>query len=214
MDQRLARICSATWWAALVLLTAHVVTTSSLRYVTNGEAPPPPIVANAFATPFLFIHVVTGVIALVVGLLQFVPRIRMRVPALHRATGRIYVGACAVSAPAGFMLALGTTAGSVAGTGFAVQALLLPLFTYLGWRAAIERRFAEHREWMLRSYALISAAITFRLMLPASVLLDLGFLPAYRAIAWLAWATNLVAAEYYLRRKRVLTTSYQTLATT
>ena len=212
MDQRLARICLATWWAAVVLLTANVVTTTSLRYVTNSEAPPPPIIANAFATPFLFIHVVTGVIALVVGLLQFVPRIRMRVPALHRATGRIYVGACAISAPAGFMLALGTTAGSFAGAGFAVQALLLPLFIYLGWRAAVQRRFTEHREWMLRSYALISAAITFRLMLPASVLLDLEFLPSYRAISWLAWMTNLVVVEHHIRRKRVPMASYRTLA--
>jgi uncharacterized membrane protein len=213
MDQRLARVFSAAWWAAVVLLIAQIVTTSSLRYVMCSEAPPPPIVANAFATPFLLIHVVTGVIALVVGPLQFVRRIRMRVPALHRATGRIYVGACAVSAPAEFMLALGTTAGPVAAAGFAVQALLLPLFTYFGWRAAVERRFADHREWMLRSYALTSAAITLRLMLPASGLLGLEFLPAYQAISWLAWTTNLVLFEYYIRRKRVSTTSYPTLAT-
>lgn len=212
MDQRLARICLTTWWAAVVLLIAQIVTTSSLRYVTSSEPPPPPIVANAFASPFLFIHVVTGVIALVVGLLQFVPRIRMRVPALHRATGRIYVGACALSAPAGFMLALGTTAGPVASAGFAVQALLLPLFIYFGWRAAVERRFAEHREWMLRSYALTSAAITLRLMLPASAFLGLDFLPAYRAISWLAWTTNLVILEYYIHRKRVLTANYPALA--
>ena len=111
------------------------------------------------------------------------------------------------------MLALGTTAGSVAGAGFAVQALLLPLFTFLGWRAAVQRRFAEHRELMLRSYALISAAITFRLMLPASVLLDLEFLPAYRAISWLAWTTNLAAVECYIRRKRAPMANYRTLAT-
>lgn len=213
MDQRIAPIFSTAWRAAVVLLTVEVATVSVLRYVANSEAPPPPIIANAFANPFLIVHVVAGVIALVVGPLQFVRRIRQRVPAVHRATGLIYVGASAVSAPAAFMLALGTTAGPVAGAGFAVLAVLLLFFTCLGLRAAIERRFADHREWMLRSYALTATAITLRLMLPAAGLLELEFLSAYRVIAWLSWTTNLVLVEFYIRRKRASIASYPTLAT-
>lgn len=168
MHRRLAPIFSTAWRAAIVLLTAQIAIGSLLIYVAKSGAAPPPILLNAFANPFLIIHVVAGVVALVVGPLQFVRSIRAHVPALHRAIGLIYVGACAVSAPAAFMLALGTTAGPAAGAGFAILALLLAVFTYLGLRAAIARRFAEHREWMLRSYALTATAITLRLMLPAA----------------------------------------------
>ena len=213
MEQRLARIFSTTWRAAVVLLTVEIAVVSTLRYITNGEAPPPPILANAYANPFLVVHVVGGIIALVVGPLQFVRRVRTRMPALHRATGIIYVGACLVAAPAGFMLALGTTAGPVAGVGFAIPALLLPVFTWLGLRAALDRRFAEHREWMLRSYAIVSVAITLRLMLPASGLLGFEFLPAYQAISCLCWITNLALFEYHIRRTRIRTAGYGTLAT-
>jgi hypothetical protein len=101
------------------------------------------------------------------------------------------------------MLALGTTAGPVAAVGFAIPAALWALFTWLGRRAAVEGRFAQHREWMLRSYALTATAITLRLMLPASALLGLEFLVAYPVIAWLGWITNLSLFEYYIRRGRV-----------
>jgi uncharacterized membrane protein len=212
MNRRFA-ILSPLWRAALLLLTLEIGTVSVLRYFTGSGAPPPPILANAFADPFLAVHVAGGVAALLVGPLQFVRRIRTRVPRLHRAIGLAYVGACAVAAPAGLVLALGTTAGPVAGAGFAVLALLAPVFTWLGLQAALERRFEAHREWMLRSYAMVATAITLRLMLPAAGMLGFEFLPAYQAIAWLSWATNLALAEYHIRRTRVSAGGYRTLAT-
>lgn len=212
MIQRIAPIYSTAWRATVVLLAAYIAITSVQRYVTGSEPPPPPIVANAFANPFLFLHVVASVIALLVGPLQFVRRVRTRWPAFHRLTGRLYVLACAVGAPTGLVLALGTTAGPIAGAGFAIQALLWPAFTWLGWRAAVERRFGDHREWMLRSYAATAGAITLRLMLPTAVLLlGLDFMPAYRVIAWLSWATNLLLIEYHIRRRRASTAACATV---
>lgn len=212
MDRRLAPLFSTLWRAAVVLLTVEIAVVSALRYLAGVEAPPPPILANAYADPFLVPHVVAGMIALLVGPLQFVGGIRRRLPALHRASGLFYVGACAVAAPAGFMLAIGTTAGPVAATGFAIPALLLPVFTWLGFRAAMERRFDEHREWMLRSYAVVATAITLRLMLPASAMLGFDFFEAYRAISWLAWSTNLALFEYHIRRRRGPAGSFARLA--
>lgn len=214
MTRILASIYSSAWRALVALLTVEIVIVSALRYFTGSEPGPPPVLANAFAKPFLILHVGGGVTALLVAPLQFVRRVRVRWPTFHRITGRIYVGACAIGAPAGFMLALGTTAGPVASVGFAIPAVLWAVFTLRGWRAAAERRIDEHREWMLRSYAITSTAITLRLMLPASALLGFEFLPAYRAISWLAWITNLALFEYVIRRKRLPVTGYAALATT
>lgn len=214
MRSRLGSVLSVTWRGAIALLTLEIAAVSILRYFTSYQAAPPPILANAFANPFLVLHVAAGVTALVVGPFQFVERIRASRAAIHRATGLVYVGACVVAAPAGFMLAMGTTAGSIAATGFAIPALLWPVFTYFGLRLAMERRFDEHREWMFRSYAITSTAITLRLMLPfAGLVLGLPFHPAYQAIAWLSWMTNLAICELYIRGRRTSPEPQRTLAT-
>ena len=207
-----SQIYPAAWRAAVVFLTVEIAIVSALRSFTGHQPPPPPIVANAFAEPFLVIHVAAGMTALLVAPLQFVGGLRTRSPAFHRATGYLYLGACAVGAPAGFMLALGTTAGPVASVGFAIPALLWALFTWLGWRAAVEGRFRDHRDWMLRSYALTATAITLRLMIPSAALLGLEFFPAYRVISWLGWITNLALFEYLIRRARDPEPAYARLA--
>ena len=184
----------------LVLFTGQIATDSILRYLTDGQAPPEPILANAYAHPFLAIHAAAGVAAIVVAPLQLIARLRERLPVLHRVTGRIYVAACLIAAPTGLVLATGTSAGPVAGLGFGILGLLWASFTFLGVRSVLARKFADHRAWMIRSYAMAASAITLRLMLPLSGMLGLPFLQSYQAIAWLCWITNLAAAELYLRR--------------
>lgn len=202
MTGKLAPIYSAAWRAAVVLLTVQVAIDATLRYLARTQPAPEPILANAFATPFLVLHVIGAMTALLVGPLQFVGAIRSRWPAFHRMTGRIYILGCAIGAPTGLVLALGTSAGPVAAIGFTIPAILWPAFTWLGLRAAIEGRLVDHREWMLRSYALIASGLTLRLMLPAALMSGYDFYPAYRVISWLTWTTNLALCEYVIRRRR------------
>jgi len=209
MIQRFTLTSRATGFAALILLAFYIAYTSALRYFIGAEAAPPPVVANEFADPWLVVHVLGGVVALVVGPVQFIGAIRKRWPGLHRATGLAYVAACSIAAPAGLVLSFGTTAGPVAGAGFAALAVLWLYSTGQGLRAAFARQFDDHREWMLRSYALTAAAITLRLMIPASFILGLDFIAAYRAIAWLCWTTNLVLVEIYIRRTRAAATRFE-----
>lgn len=193
------------WRAFILLFTIEIAYVSTVRYFIGSETPPTLIVDNAFANPFLVLHAAGGVVALVLAPLQFVQVVRRKWPAVHRAVGYLSLAACAVAAPAGLMLAIGTTAGQVAAVGFAIPALLWPTFAWLGWRAAVDRRFDDHRRWMLRMYAIVATAITLRLMLPAAGLMQLDFLPAYRAIAWLSWSTTLLLFEVYIRRSKAFT---------
>ncbi len=202
MIRTLVPIYSTAWRAIVVLLSVEIAAVSVLRYFTGIEAPPEPILANAFAQPFLPLHVVGGVVALLVGPLQFVRRLRIRWPRVHRATGWTYILACALGAPTGFILALGATAGPIVNVGFAIPAVLCGVFTWLGVRAAIERRFEDHQDWMLRSYGVIAVAITLRLLIPASAFLGFDFLAAYRINSWLAWIINVALVEYAIRRSR------------
>lgn len=213
MLRNLSLVYSTAWRAAILVLSVEIAIVSILKYFTDVMAPPEPVVANAFANPFLTIHVISGIVALLAGLFQFVERIRATRLAFHRATGRVYIAACVLTAPTGLVLSVGTTAGPIAAWGFGIAALLFASFTWLGLRAAIGRRFDDHREWMLRSYAIMANAITLRLMLPAAGFMGIGFFTAYPIIAWLGWITNLLIAEYVIRRRRLASHRFETLAT-
>lgn len=158
----------------------------------------PQVVANLFARPWLTLHVAAAGTALLVGVFQLLPAVRAR-RSVHRVLGRIYAAACVLGGAAGFMLALGTTAGPVAAWGFGVLAPLWIFTTVQGVRAARARRPDLHRRWMIRSFALTFAAVTLRIYLPLGMIAGLDFKQIYVLTAWISWAPNLLLAELYLR---------------
>jgi uncharacterized membrane protein YozB (DUF420 family) len=199
-------IKSRTWrarisWTLLALLCLGIAAYSA-RYLLHPPQTSAQALGNPRGVPWLFIHVAGSVVALVLGSLQFLPALRKSARPPHRWTGRAYVLGCLVGGGAGLILAPGSYAGPIASAGFASLAVVWIAVTLLGWRAAVQGRFDEHRRWMIRSWALTLAAVTLRLYLPLVMILDLPFLPWYRAISFLAWAPNLMAAELWLRRSR------------
>lgn len=199
---RLTSYLARAGGVVVILLALEIVAVSVLRYFTGGAEAPQVILDNDLAHPWLAIHAGAGIASLLAGIAQFSHRLRLRAPAAHRAIGLAYVVACGLSAPSAIMLSLGTKAGPVAGTGFALSAVLLVVCTFLGLRAALQRRFTVHREWMLRSYAITGNAITLRVMLPVSGLLGYSFFTAYAVIAWVSWTLNLALTELYIRHTR------------
>jgi uncharacterized membrane protein len=184
---------------ALAALLSIGIALVSYRYLTASDMRSPQVLANAFANPFLILHVLGAATALLVSPFQFIARFRSRHSGLHRIVGRLYVAGCLLGAFGGLPLALGSTAGPVASSGFAVLAVLWFATTTLGWLRAIQGRIAEHRQWMLRSWALTMGAVTLRLYLPIPPLLAFDFMDGYRAIAWLSWIPNLALVEIWLR---------------
>ena len=189
-----------TAFRALAALLSVAIALFSYRYLTESGMRSPDVLANAFARPFLVLHVLGAATALLVSPFQFVARFRGRRSGLHRLVGRVYVAGCLLGATAGLPLALGTTAGPVAASGFGLLAIVWFWTTSLGWLRAMQGRIAEHRRWMLRSWALTMAAVTLRLYLPFPPLLGFDFIDGYRAIAWLCWVPNLLLVEAWLRR--------------
>jgi len=104
-----------------------------------------------------------------------------------------------VGGVAGLLLASGTTAGPIARAGFGLLSIVSVGLAANGLRLAMTGRYAEHREWMVRSFAVIFGAVLLRVYLPAAQVMGFEFMPAYRAISWLAWVPNLIVAELYLR---------------
>ncbi|NQE64680.1 DUF2306 domain-containing protein [Caulobacter sp. RHG1] len=183
-------------WTVLTVLCLGVAAYSA-RYVLHPPSTPAQALNNPRGVPWLLVHVAGSITALGLGSLQFLPGLRRG--RTHRWTGRVYVAACLIGGVAGVILAFGSSAGPIASAGFGSLAVLWIAVSLLGWRAAVQGRFADHRRWMIRSWALTLAAVTLRLYLPLVMILDLPFLPWYRAISFLAWVPNLIAAELWLR---------------
>jgi uncharacterized membrane protein YozB (DUF420 family) len=184
----------------LVTLFCLGVAAYSARYLLHPPRTPAQALGNPLGVPWLAVHVAGAVVALVLGSLQFLPALRRGSGPPHRWIGRVYVMGCLVGGGAGLILAPGSHAGPIASAGFGGLAIAWIAVNLLGWRAAVRGRFEDHRRWMIRSWALTLAAVTLRLYLPLVMVLELPFLPWYRAISFLAWVPNLIAAELWLRR--------------
>jgi len=147
----------------------------------------------------IYAHVFAAVFTLVLGPFQFSTRLRAARPRLHRWMGRTYVLACMIAGAAGLLLAFGATTGPVSTAGFGLLAVLWLFTTTKAWTSAMNRRFDEHRRWMIRSFALTFAAVTLRLYLPLAFFSPWGYDDTYRAISFLCWVPNLLFAEVFVR---------------
>ena len=185
------------WW--LGATSSVLIALVSYRYFAPSIPAPAQLKANPMAHPWLWVHAGLAATALITGPWQFIPRLRARWPQVHRWAGRVYIFACLVGGVAGLLLASGSTAGPIARAGFGLLAVIWLIVNANGLRLAMSGRYAEHRQWMIRSFALTFGAVTLRIYMPAAQLAGLDPLMAYRAIAWLAWVPNLVLAELYIR---------------
>ena len=192
-----SRTIKGLWVAGAVSSVA--VALVSYRWFVPAIPEPPQLTANPMAHPWLWMHAGLAATALLTGPWQFMPRVRARWPQVHRWLGRVYILACLVGGFAGLLLASGSTAGPIARSGFGLLALVWMGINAQGLRLALTGRYAEHRQWMIRSFSLTFAAVTLRVMLPAGQALGLPFLAVYQAAAWLSWLINLAGAELYIR---------------
>ncbi len=111
------------------------------------------------------LHVVLGAAYLVFGVFQFAPFIRKRWPRYHRWAGRALLSAAVIIGGSALFMGL-----VIPFSGFPEQVVMgffgvfFLLSVITGFVHARAKRFAEHREWMIRAYALGSAIVTMRLI--------------------------------------------------
>ena len=111
-------------------------------------------------------HAIFGTIALLSGPIQFSTRIRRKHLQFHRILGRVYVTAVLLAGPIAIIISTGSNL--IVGTW--VQAGAWFVCTLAAFLSARNRHIADHRRWMVRSYALTFTFISLRV---------LNFLPWY-----------------------------------
>ncbi|SRR6184192_3111574 len=201
------------WLAPLAVVVAAFLVYSVPPYLTldpaRSRVPAPPGFAAHYW--FLVAHILFGTVAIVGVLLQIWPWLRRTHPVAHRRIGRVYVFGGAL--PAGVMAAtIGAVSpfGPVIATVDVVAALLWLGFTTAGWRAVRQRRYADHRRWMIRSFAMCMHTLLTRALSPLGFLLvmprmgdDQGamILSAATVSGVLSVLTLLLLSQWWLDRK-------------
>lgn len=156
-------------------------------------------------------HALLGGLITFAGLLQLVPALRRRWPALHRWNGRLFLGVSIAVTVSGLFLVWGR--GSRLGIGsdlsITANAVLILAFAGLAWRSALRRELAAHRRHAVRAWLLVNGVWFLRvgIMLAALVLTPLGVKIDYQGAVFVgvsvaSWALPLAAAELYFRAER------------
>ena len=150
-------------------------------------------------------HMGGGTVAILAGIAQLWLGLTGRTAGLHRPLGRIYVAAVAVGAAGGIYLAL-----TVVGSGFAYAAGLFGLAvawlvtTGMAVLAIHRRALRQHREWMIRSYIVTFAFVTFRLV--SHLLYHWKVAPEDQIdtfMAFACWAFPLLLAEPLIQLRKL-----------
>jgi hypothetical protein len=189
-------------WLLVLAIGAYFVLTYVFRYLvqwndaTYGSFWP----RLGYFVP----HMLGGLVAIVIGPLQFWPRIRNRHPKVHRITGRVYLTSILVGALGGIGLVF-TTAGPVAyAAGLFALSLAWLLTSSMAFFAIKRRDFIQHKEWMIRSYVVTFSFVTFRVVTDLLAAAGIGErLVNFTFMAWAAWALPLLVTEALLQGRKI-----------
>lgn len=156
------------------------------------------------------IHFVMGIVLVLAWPILLSARIRARHRAVHRWTGRVYVGAGFLAGTGGmsFILAHGAYSRS-ASIAFGIWGAVLMLSSVMAYVHARAKRFDLHRAWAIRLFAMVLGSWLFDLEIRAwkDLAGGIGFGkgdtsgPLDYAILYLFFVPNLLIAEFFIRNK-------------
>ena len=163
-----------------------------------------PVPTARAAPPMFVLHALTGSVALVGAALQLrlASRLLSSRPRVHRAIGRTYVLATWITSVGGLIT---VTLFDVSWPGkvvFAAWAISWSTATAIALQRVRAGRYGEHREWMLRSFALALVFMTFDLSRSAFTSLGLPRTAVYPLGLLLSSAISLAVAELWIHRSR------------
>lgn len=165
------------------------------RFVIEPENP-----AWQHYEPFkwwLLPHALAGTLMYLAAPLQFSERLRKRFPKLHRIAGRLYVLSVLIVGPTGayiqyFEERMGFPRSFTVLA--VIDALLLMGTTLMGFVFAYRRKIAQHRQWMVRSFAMALVFVEARFILGITGWERLG-VEVVQAVIWSCIAMALLLAD-------------------
>ena len=121
-------------------------------------------------------HVTMAAVMTLSGLMQLTPQIRSRAPALHRASGRVFLVMACLLALGGLWLVIvrGTQLSAISAVATSLDAVLILVFAAMTVRYALQRKIAVHQVWAMRLFMVANGVWFMRIMMMAWIIIAQG----------------------------------------
>jgi len=190
-------VLSLTAIAAVVF-----VASAAVPYLMSSSYGPP---EYAPRRGWLLLHIVGGIIALLTGPAQLWLGLADRGMEWHRRMGIGYIIGVGLGSVGAFYMATHTDFGWIFGAGLFGLAVAWVTTTTLAYLAIKRSLIDQHKEWMIRSYVVTFAFVTFRVIQPALQAAHVGTeLEQLAVTAWACWAIPLLITEVVIQGRKVL----------
>ena len=193
-----SRVVKYAFFAVLGAMTLFVLWNNE-RFFLNPQAP-----EWAHYDPIrwqLLPHGLGGTLALGLGAMQFSSRLRRRHPRVHRLSGRLYIAGTFIAGPVAIWMAFINSPWFLIPFTI-VQAGAWMLFTLIAYSCIRRRDFKSHREWMIRSYAIVLIFLEGRVLMAIPALARHG-MDSIVLVNWGCLAVTLVVVEVGIRWREV-----------
>jgi uncharacterized membrane protein len=207
------------WLAVLLLIFVGMSSLfGRVGFMINAfsqEVADPEAVFNAFDIRYfqhvvtVWIHLILGFVVLVCAPFQFIPVIRKRWISFHRLNGRVWLICGAITAFTGAFIGIVWPFTGHQGFGLvqtAINALIGPYTLFCLFKAYSSiraRNFGSHREFMIRSFALMLGVASQRVLTMVIIpLTGLGLESVFGPMMALGMAINILASEIWIQLTR------------
>ncbi len=151
-------------------------------------------------------HISGGLLALSIGPFQFSTTFRNKFMTTHRWLGRIYLTAILIGTISSTYLAWTSAIRVNFSWAFGLQGLAFAWITTasMAYISVMRGRIIQHKEWMIRSYVVTFAFVTFRCITDLQISHQLmnTFEERGPTIIWLSWTIPLLLTEIVLSWKK------------
>ncbi|MER7763282.1 DUF2306 domain-containing protein [Streptomyces sp. NPDC097619] len=188
------------WILPLFVLSVSYIVYTARPYLDESTAPLMPHEGFSAYYPLLMTHIAFATVALLTSVFQVWGWLRRRFPAVHRWGGRVYVLTTVVAGVLGLVIV--PFAPPVGKLGVAVATMLWLAFTVIGYVKIRQRRYAEHRKFMLYAFAMVMNNFWGSSLVLIGTKLELSIDPNYylEAARWIGWVINLMLVQWWLNR--------------
>lgn len=147
-------------------------------------------------------HISGGLLALIIGPFQFSKAFRNKFMTTHRWLGRIYLIAILVGTISSTYLAWTSAYRVNFSWAFGLQCLAFAWIAsaLMAYVSVMRRRIMQHKEWMIRSYVVTFAFVTFRWLNELTIVKNLmpEFVERGPTVIWFCWTIPLLITEIVL----------------
>ena len=148
-------------------------------------------------------HLLSGIIAILIGPFQFIPKFRNSYLKTHRTLGKIYIITIITGSLCAFYMSFAVSPQVNIAWSISLFFLAFPwlISVLMAYRMIRLKRVQQHREWMIRSYVITFAFVLFRMIDETSLMRSLmeTFEERGPTVIWLSWAVPLFITEVILQ---------------